>query len=221
MIRRVLRREPAALRSTRRGVIKVLPCENLPAVRRHFLTRLPFNETLQLEIAEKELQLARLAPSLDGLSILHLSDLHYSGRIAKRYFEEVAEQANGMKPDLVAVTGDLIDHNDYIDWMPDTLGKLYAPLGVYFILGNHDRRYDWSRLRQVLTQCGLVDLGADGSGLRLADGKSCWRGTSCRGFLGPPISRSPRGHRAKAGRCGSCWRTARTNFPGLGRTRWT
>ena len=48
-----------------------------------------------------------------------------------------------MKPDLVAVTGDLIDHNDYIDWMPDTLGKLLGDClwGCTSFLGNRDRRY--------------------------------------------------------------------------------
>lgn len=160
LIRRIIRRSPTALLSTRRSVIEVLPRDGVPGVRHHFLTRLPLNETLQLEIAERELQLPRLAASLDGLSVLHLSDLHFSGRIAKRYFEEVTRLANGMKPDLVAVTGDLIDHDDCIDWIPDTLGKLRAPLGVYFILGNHDARHDWARLRRVLVECALVDLGA-------------------------------------------------------------
>lgn len=159
IVRRALLRRPKALRSTLISVLDVSPRESDAEVRHHPLARLPLNEILQIEIAEKELELPGLGAALDGLSILHLSDLHYSGKVARQYFEEVVRLGNGMRPDLVAVTGDLIDRSQCIDWMPDTLGRLAAPLGVYFILGNHDARHDWKRLRCTLRDCGLIDMG--------------------------------------------------------------
>jgi uncharacterized protein len=125
----------------------------------HMLCRLPGKQTLQLDIAERGLEIARLPAALEGLTISHLSDLHFTGRIGKDYFEEVVRLSNVFEPDLVAITGDLIDVSQCIDWIPDTLGKLRARYGCYFILGNHDLRIDYLRLRRTLGDCGLIDLG--------------------------------------------------------------
>ena len=125
----------------------------------HFLVRLPGNQILKLDVTERAIDVPRLPPALDGMSIVHLSDFHFTGRIGKTYFQEVVRHANETEPDLVAVTGDLIDRPRYIDWLPDTLGRIRARYGVFFVLGNHDRRADAPRIRSVLRECGLVDLG--------------------------------------------------------------
>lgn len=125
----------------------------------HFLVHLPGNEILKLDVTERAIDVPRLAPVLDGLSIVHVSDFHFTGRVGKAYFREVVRRINQMEPDLVAITGDLVDHAEYIDWIPDTLGRLRGRYGVYFVLGNHDLRVDTDRLRGVLRQSGLVDLG--------------------------------------------------------------
>ena len=59
----------------------------------------------------------------------------------------------------MAITGDLVDADAYIDWIPDTLGRLNARHGVFFVLGNHDLKVDTRRLRRTLVDSGLVDLG--------------------------------------------------------------
>ena len=125
----------------------------------HPLLSLPGNQSLRVDIAERELCLERLHPGLDGFSIVHLTDLHFSGRIGKSYFEEVVRLCNELDPCLVAITGDLVDKNRCIDWLPDTLGKLRSRCGVYFVLGNHDLRIDTHRLRTTLSELGLIDLG--------------------------------------------------------------
>ena len=126
----------------------------------HFLTRLPRNEMLRLDVVDWTLDVPRLPRPLDGLSIAHLSDTHFTGPVGKAYFREVARVANALTPDLMFLTGDLVDEAACIDWIPDTLGQLRAKHGVFFILGNHDLRTgDVPKLRRLLTQCGLVDLG--------------------------------------------------------------
>jgi predicted MPP superfamily phosphohydrolase len=126
----------------------------------HWLPRLPWNESLQLDIAQWALDIPRLPPSLDGLSIAHLSDVHLTGLVGKAYFREVVRIANEQQPDLICLTGDLVDETKCIPWIADTLGQLKAKYGVYFILGNHDLRVkDVAHLRRELRQCGLVDLG--------------------------------------------------------------
>ena len=77
----------------------------------HFLVHLPGNESLQLDLTERAIDLPRLPPALDGLSIVHLSDLHFTGRVGKAYFQEVVRLSNELEPDLVAITGDLVDRS--------------------------------------------------------------------------------------------------------------
>ncbi len=126
----------------------------------HLFARLPLNEILRLDVSDWMLDVPRLAPALDGLSIVHLSDFHLTGRVGKAYFREVVRNSNELQPDLLALTGDLVESKAYLDWIPDTLGQLRARYGVFFVLGNHDlRTRDVPRLRRILEQSGLIDLG--------------------------------------------------------------
>jgi predicted MPP superfamily phosphohydrolase len=121
---------------------------------------LPGNEVFHVAVNEKQLAIPRLSAAHEGLRIVHLSDLHMSGRIAKAYFEEVVAQVNVLEADLIAITGDIVERAPCIDWIPDTLGRLRASGGVYYVLGNHDKRVDRKQLTQALTSAGLVYLGS-------------------------------------------------------------
>jgi hypothetical protein len=123
------------------------------------LARIPGNELLQLCIHEKQLAIPRLPKQLEGLAIAHLSDLHYTGKVGKAYFEEIVRRTNEFDADLIAITGDLLDCTVCLDWIRDTFGRLRAKHGVYFVLGNHDLLVDATELRQRLTDAGLTDLG--------------------------------------------------------------
>ena len=101
-------------------------------------THFPGNQFLKLEVLDQEYWLPRLPQEWDGLSILHLTDLHFTGAIDRPFFERVIRIAEGLPADLVVFTGDLLDREDLIEWLPTTLGRLNAPLGCCFVLGNHD-----------------------------------------------------------------------------------
>jgi predicted MPP superfamily phosphohydrolase len=163
---------PDSLRSDRRRVFRLLQnpavsgCEDRE---HHFLVRLPGNQILDLDVVERGLDLRGLPAALDRFTVLHLSDMHFTGRVAKAYFEEVARICNDLAPDLVAITGDLIDTPACLDWIPDTLGRLRSRYGCFFVLGNHDVEVGAQALREHLEQAGLVDLG--GRWVELAVGK--------------------------------------------------
>ncbi len=160
--RHLFSRPPEVLRSHRSQLFEILRSPQSPTPEdhdHHFLARLPGNEILHLDIAERGLGVERLAAELDRLSIVHISDLHFTGRVGKAYFEEVARMCNELEPDLVAITGDLIDNPECIGWIPDTLGRLRARYGVYFVFGNHDLRCEPSLLKQTMGDCGLIYLG--------------------------------------------------------------
>ncbi len=135
----------------------------------HAIVHLPGNESLELDLTERGLDVPRLPPALEGLSIVHLSDFHFTGRVGKAFFDEIVRMSNALEPEIVCLTGDLVDKTPLIDWIPDTLGRLKARYGVYYVFGNHDLRCDHARLRRVMEECGLVYLGG------------CWRVIEVRG----------------------------------------
>lgn len=171
-IRPLLGRPPHVVRWHRRRTLPIdaaAAAVNTAEHAHHYLVRLPGNQTLRLDLSERLLDVPRLPAALHCLSIVHLSDLHFTGRVGKAYFREVVRIANQLRPDLMAVTGDLVDSNDCLDWIPDTLGQLAARFGVYYVLGNHDLRADVVRLRAMLAECGLVNLGSRWIEVRVRD----------------------------------------------------
>ncbi|HEX5470432.1 MAG TPA: metallophosphoesterase [Lacipirellulaceae bacterium] len=124
-----------------------------------WLSHLPGNEVLTVCLQEKEIAIPRLSQSHMPLRIVQLSDLHMSGRIERGYFERVVEMANAREPDLIAITGDIVEREKCIDWIPATLGRLRASGGVYYVLGNHDLNVNVERLKSVLAEAGLIHVG--------------------------------------------------------------
>jgi len=171
--RHVLRRPPGVLRWQRSRSLDLIPPGSGRQASQdqshHFLVHLPGNETLQLDVEERAVDIPRLGSALDGLLIVHLSDFHFTGRVGKTYFQDVVRVGNQLEADLIAITGDLVDNNDCIDWIPDTLGRLKARYGTYFVLGNHDLNADTKRVRGTLVDSGLVDLGGRWVEIRIND----------------------------------------------------
>lgn len=122
------------------------------------LARIPGNQVLDLHVHEKRITLPRM-PAGRELRIVHITDLHMSGRVAKEYFVALVAAANALEPDLIMLTGDLVERTACLSWLPDTLGKLRAAEGVYYVLGNHDLRIDHHRLMQELNDLGLIHVG--------------------------------------------------------------
>ena len=86
-----------------------------------------------------EIALARWPAALDGFRIVQLSDVHIGPLLDRRFAATIAEQVNALAPDLVAVTGDLVDGSvARIGDEVEPLGAIRARHGVYFVTGNHD-----------------------------------------------------------------------------------
>lgn len=162
--------------------------------RTRFFCQLPFNQLWQLRVAQFDVALAGLPAELDGLSICHLSDLHFSPRIERSYYDEVVQMTNELQPDMIALTGDICDKAHLIDWIPHTLGKLQADTAKLYVLGNHDlRTQDVDRLRREMVAAGFVDVG--GRIEQVAEGRIVVAGNERPWFRdsAPQVDRLPAG----------------------------
>jgi uncharacterized protein len=124
------------------------------------------------------------------LKVVHMTDLHFGKFMFEREVRAWVNAANLEKPDLIVITGDIIDHavnNKKLESMALELGKLEAPLGVFATLGNHDyytasgARFDANILIAHLERVGIKYLVNQGVLLRpdffLAGVDDYWAGT--------------------------------------------
>ena len=90
-------------------------------------------------VARIDLPVAGLHPDLDGLRIVQISDLHVGPNIGRRYVQRVVDLSRSLQPDLVVLTGDIVD-GPVARLAPHVapLAELAKGGSAYFILGNHD-----------------------------------------------------------------------------------
>ncbi len=119
------------------------------------LAKFPANQAFSVELTERTLRLPRLPPSWEGLTILHLSDLHLRGTPSRDWYRFVMDRCAEWSPDLVALTGDVADGWHHMRWVVPVLGRLRWKLAAYSILGNHDHWYDPSYVRRRLRRLGM------------------------------------------------------------------
>lgn len=101
-----------------------------------------------------ELCVPNLPRQLDGFSIVQLSDLHIGPLLKRDWLQEVVRKTNALNPDVVALTGDMIDGvPKALKQEARPLGELAARHGVYGVTGNHEYYYGahyWSSVFEKL-----------------------------------------------------------------------
>jgi len=120
-------------------------------------------QALQIpEVRTVEITLPNLPAEMDGLRLAQISDLHASRVFEENWVQSVVDKTNALKPDLILLTGDVIDGSPEAranDVVP--LKQLEARLGVFAIPGNHEyysgyeqwmREFDHLGLRMLLNQ---------------------------------------------------------------------
>jgi predicted MPP superfamily phosphohydrolase len=161
-LRRCLRRAPAALESNHTetlDVAAVLGHKPAGHGKHRLLALLPGNEVFQVDFAVRTLRLPQLPPQWDGLTILQLSDLHMCGTPDREFYRRVMDRCNGWNPDLIALTGDVVDGKRLHRWIVPVLGRLRCRVAAFAILGNHDSWQDAPLIRRRLRRIGMRVLG--------------------------------------------------------------
>jgi len=122
-----------------------------------------------------EIALDRFPEALDGFRIVQISDVHIGPLLGERFSALVTERVNALEPDLIAVTGDLVDGRvKSIAKQVEPFRELRAEHGIYFVTGNHDyysgaddwvslvTSYGWHTLRNR-----SVSIGTSGAKFEL------------------------------------------------------
>ena len=76
-----------------------------------------------------------------AVKIVAISDVHLGNGTGKASLKKYVEMINAQHPDLILISGDLIDNSVvplYTENMAEELAELKAPMGIYMVLGNHE-----------------------------------------------------------------------------------
>jgi hypothetical protein len=126
------------------------------------------------EIVRLSLALPRLSPSLDGLTVVQISDLHVGYAKNHANTQRSVQTVNALHPDLVVVTGDMIQGEPEEALLcAAELAAIDAPLGVYAIMGNHERRLPPREGELPFRRAGLTVLSNAAHEI-VVDGASLW-----------------------------------------------
>ena len=110
-------------------------------------------------VQARDIPVEGLPAAFDGFRIAQISDLHCGPFASGPRVAGWMEAVNRLKPDMVAVTGDLIASGDaFVPVVASALGQLRAPHGVFACMGNHDYFGDGEAMAQALASEGLTVL---------------------------------------------------------------
>ena len=91
------------------------------------------------QLFRQKVKIEALPSELEGLRIVQISDIHSGSFTFKDPVRDAIDLINGVNPDLVLFTGDLVnDRSDEMDAYMDVFDKIRARHGVFSVLGNHD-----------------------------------------------------------------------------------
>jgi len=108
------------------------------------------------DVVAVDVPIEGLPAELDGYRIAQISDLHVGPTIGADFARTVVDTVNALKPDMVALTGDLVDGSvEHLSEGVAPLGDLNANDGVFFVTGNHEY---YSGVRSWCKK--MADLGA-------------------------------------------------------------
>ncbi len=113
-----------------------------------------WHDTMRAPVVERLMLESRaLSAGSHPVRIVLLSDIHVAGPdMPPERLARIVAQVNALKPDLVAIAGDLVSEKRAASHIYSAaevvapLGKLDAPLGVVLVPGNHDHWFGWEKL---------------------------------------------------------------------------
>jgi predicted MPP superfamily phosphohydrolase len=113
-------------------------------------------DTTQIRVSQVTLVYRNLPAALNGLTVVHISDLQADARTRNWRMMRYIKKINNLNPDIVFFTGDLVTSGiKYIEAGAQALGKLQTKYGTYACLGDHDYWSNASKIVKSLETQGI------------------------------------------------------------------
>ena len=110
-------------------------------------------------IMKENVPINKLHKDMSGLKIAQISDLHVGPTIKKGYVERVVSEVNELNPDIIAITGDMVDGSvNYLAPHVEPLKDLHANIGTFFVTGNHEYYSGVDQWLDKTDQLGFTNL---------------------------------------------------------------
>lgn len=107
-------------------------------------------------ITRRRVAIRDLPAELEGLRIVHLTDLHHGPWTSLGHIQEVVRAANALHADLAVLTGDYVSRSSvYMEPVAQALGQLRAKIGVVGVLGNHDWWEGGPTMQREMARAGI------------------------------------------------------------------
>jgi predicted MPP superfamily phosphohydrolase len=106
-------------------------------------------------VREEEVVVAGLRPEYDGLVIVQITDLHLGELRRARWLDQRVDEVQALRPDLIFVTGDVLNDPTHVAPLVPNLRRLHAPLGVWAVTGNHEFFGGLDRSLAVMRKAGF------------------------------------------------------------------
>lgn len=120
-----------------------------------------FIGTSGLIVKEYKITNSSIPDSFYGTKIIQLSDIHFGRTINNKNIKKIVEKVNSLKPDIIVLTGDLLDKDYKISENEEqelikNLKNLKATIGKYAITGNHD--YEFENWATIIAESNFTNL---------------------------------------------------------------
>lgn len=118
-----------------------------------------FNASLSPKIKNVVLETHYFSKNEKPLNIVQLSDFHIGQGFDGKWLDDVIEKTNSLSPDLIVITGDLIDKSpDEIGKEMEKLTKLKSKLGTYIVFGNHEYYHHATKWKEFFKNLNIPIL---------------------------------------------------------------
>lgn len=105
----------------------------------------------------KEINVQLPGSAWQGKRAVWVSDIHLGHVRGLDFLNKIVKATNELKPDIIFVGGDVYDGTAFpIHLSIDLLSELKAPMGKYFITGNHEEFGDNTKYLNVIGQAGII-----------------------------------------------------------------
>ncbi len=120
---------------------------------------LGYRSARNVEVTQIDITLDKLTPKNNAFNIVQVSDVHLGTVVGKERLVGIVDKVNALDPDLVLITGDLVDENvAKLEDMVEPLSRIKSRRGVFAVTGNHEFYAGVEEAVRFMEQAGVIVL---------------------------------------------------------------